>query len=600
VHWHGGVEEQEIEAAVLDPPPVLPSLPGNCQQQAVEIRIGSPDFDLRNRRRQRSAPIRQPAEMETIDEEDVLFARASSSRAQSVPNVAPRQTRARTRIGLALGLSVLMLFPPLSLASLEIHSLTAKTEHCSVGPNGTTCAFNSITSLNLLPAQQPVTLLLKGPHDLPMGNLTFVLEELDLVCIPSSSGYLRSARIRNHFVRRCNLAGSCVPGSCSAIGPLTSVPELAPAEGYPGNNFCREVDGFWDKGCLLPEGCLFYRIYAIPATRHIYKMVTCPTWQFRIKVAVTYYHPTLGKGSRTMDLTPGVTHYVPEANWSITPSPLGQPPLPILGEPFLINNTHGALASSLPSVMHCPNHDAAIDFKCQLDRHVCSECHAYPHAGVVNCNCNDFVVEELFANPHLAFPLQLSHLTIHKRKEGIVATVPYTPVNLIMETKGSTLVVEQTLSVCKIEPIKLVGCYNCLTGGRFAYNCFSSFGEVMASIRCADQTSFLAHCNTTGKVDSVVLGWSHPHVETNCSVDCGHGLTSFPLNGTLIFLNTEWSHPDFHQKEGKATLSFAHFQFVLWKSVGSIPQAIAASVATMVVLLLFWMCYCSQMCRCGR
>jgi len=602
VHWHGGVEEQqEIEVAVLDPPPVLPTLLGSCQQQAVEIRIGSPDGGLRRRSRQRSAPIRQPVEMETIEEEeDLLFARPSTSRARSAPVLAPRQTRARTKLGLAFGLTLFMLALPLALASLEIHSLTAKTEHCSLGPNGTTCSFEAITSLNLLPAKQPLILQLRGPHDLHMGNFSFVLEELDLVCIQSSSGWLRSALIRNHFVRRCNMAGSCVPGSCSAIGPKTSVPELVPAEGYPGNNFCREVDGFWTRGCILPDGCLFYRIYALPAARHIYELVRCPTWQYRIKVAFTFNHAIQGSGVLRMEMTPGVTYHVKGTNVSFTPSPMGLPPLPILGEPFLINHTHGALASSLPTVLHCPSRTAAFDFKCRLDNQACSECQVYPQAGVVQCDCNDFVLEKLFTNPYLSFPLKLSHLSIYKRKEGIVATVPYTPVNVIMESKGTTLVVEQTLAVCRIEPIKLVGCYNCLTGGRLSYHCVSSFGEVMASIRCADRTTFLAHCNPKGKPSSVVLGWSHPQVDTNCSVDCGYGLTSFSLNGTLIFLNTQWSHPSFEQKEGKAPLSFAHFQFVLWKSVGSIPQAIAASVATILVLLVFWMCYCAPMCRRSR
>jgi hypothetical protein len=56
--------------------------------------------------------------------------------------------------------------------------LTAKTENCQHGENGTWCTITDTTILTLLPAGQTVRLLLKGAEGELLGALNMVLETL--------------------------------------------------------------------------------------------------------------------------------------------------------------------------------------------------------------------------------------------------------------------------------------------------------------------------------------------------------------------------------------------------------------------------------------
>jgi hypothetical protein len=148
---------------------------------------------------------------------------------------------------------------------------TARTEDCKMGENGKWCSFQQVTSLTLLPARQPVELLIKGPGDELMGSLRITLDALTVSCLPSTEGWLRSYTIGTMMAKRCPAMGSCSGDACSKVAPDSVIPELAEANHAPGVTRCTESCSVWWCGCAMPptvasliKGCLFYRFYAKP------------------------------------------------------------------------------------------------------------------------------------------------------------------------------------------------------------------------------------------------------------------------------------------------------------------------------------------------
>jgi hypothetical protein len=554
------------------------------EESTVQIASTSSERGRINQLRRRETatlPRRQPIEMENLEEEDIIFpfpSHSSTQNAQSPPRRSPL-----TRVGAALGLGIILCYFILSAnASLEILSLSAKTEHCLIDNGATICHFNSVTSLNTLPARQPIDLILKGPHGIFMGTLSFVLEELRLSCNQANLAWLRSIQIENYLVRRCRLAGSCQADTCQKLLPNQSIPELAPKEHIPGNNFCREVEGFWPQGCfLLAKGCLFYRLMATPISPHVYQLVECPTWQFKLKLTLSLQHGNETPINNKIELVPGVTYRWVEANLTILPSPLGLPPMPILGKNFIMNKTHAALAPLFTPALNCPSESAAKLLKCGLELRACKECHEYPRAGVIKCLCEDNNIENLFETDKL--PLDIGHSRLYQKKGKIYASVPYTPVNLVIEMDKTRLVSQQIRSICKIQVDRLVGCYNCLTGGRVFQTCSSTFGNVAASISCEDGTDWIAHCSPAGNKSSIILNWDMPVVDTSCMADCGGEKTNFRLNGTLFFLSRKAkTFPPIKEEDGIAEefeIKIPHLTFLLGESLNSITQKFIAFLA---------------------
>ena len=237
---------------------------------------------------------------------------------------------------------------------------------------------------------------------------------------------------------RCPWAGSCDSETCSQLATDAFVPELYSTSFRPGYNFCREVSGFIPLGCLLPSSaCLFYRIFAIPTDSKTYELIRCPTWQYELYAVLKLEKNGEKPLMERMFLVPGQSHHWSEANITLTASPMGQPPLPILGEKFALNETHATIVSFPFPLMHCPNEAAARRFDCIPDLRACSECHEYPGARIVNCTCGEFNLDRIFKRGPM-LPIQINQLKLYHERRGnltlgtVKATVPNAPVNLVL------------------------------------------------------------------------------------------------------------------------------------------------------------------------
>lgn len=240
--------------------------------------------------------------------------------------------------------------------------------------------------------------------------------------------------------------------------------------------------------------------------------------------------------SETAFVYSGVEHQWHAANVSLNLSPLGQAPLPVLGEWFLMNSTGAALIPrDFQPLLNCPHGDSTFK-QCAVESRACN-CEVYPKAQRLNCSCMAYNLEKYFADKTAVLPLNLPNVKLYQREADLRASIVSSPVNVAMRVSGMHIAVQDIRARCRITSTTVTGCYNCLTGGRVFHKCISSFGEIQASVQCRDGTQWMANCSPEGRKNSIIGTWSHPKVSTECSVDCGDLITTFPLNGTLIYLD---------------------------------------------------------------
>lgn len=292
-------------------------------------------------------------------------------------------------------------------------------------------------------------------------------------------------------------------------------------------------------------------------------------------------------------LVPGVTKHWRTANLSFEFSTFGLPPLPVLNGNFLLNDSHAALVAALPGHLHCGSRESAENFTCALGKGACEDCHTHHEEGIVTCTCHDGDMESIFDDPLRRLPLSVGQLKIRQDAGRVWAVPPYSPINLIVKMNGTRLAVEHMPARCTLSPNRLRGCYACRTGGRLNYTCRSSMGEAMASIICKDGTGFATRCTPSGHPGSVVLSWDHPRVDTECSVDCSGGITTFSLQGTLVFLSRKWEGESIITGNetsgygwGGLNITMPQIKFVLTESLGTIPQAVMAIFAGLGVIVV--------------
>uniref|UniRef100_A0A914IGQ9 CCHC-type domain-containing protein n=1 Tax=Globodera rostochiensis TaxID=31243 RepID=A0A914IGQ9_GLORO len=124
-------------------------------------------------------------------------------------------------------------------------------------------------------------------------------------------------------------------------------------------------------------------------------------------------HAAYGQSSEpireVLDVYPGRTSRWDPAQISLTPSPLAQPPAPILAGKFLGGWNVGALLPPQPIDLNCPSEWDAISMNCKLAPEACTACRADHADGIVRCHCRNFDAEQLLEDPSYRLPLSLMY-----------------------------------------------------------------------------------------------------------------------------------------------------------------------------------------------
>jgi len=416
-------------------------------------------------------------------------------------------------------------------------SIISQTENCRVRDGTRICTILSSTTLSLLPAGQPTTLLIKDRRGDILGALMLTLKALTLNCNPKTLTYLRSYRISTRSVWRCPSGGSCSGSFCSHVGAKTHIPELVEVMDKPGSSGCLESSALWSKGCGFPTAsCYFYRWYAIPMTLDVFELFECPTWDFHIKTSLQL---TVNDQivEETVTLHPGLTHHW--ANISLTPISVTNPPAPVLSTPFLTHGFAVALGDGVPTDLKCQDRPSAAGFGCNISADTCKDCRPTPD-GSITCQCRELDGEAILADPAKRLPLTIGRHTFLTEDDQVYVEQSYTPIQINLQMNNFQLVTEITESTCRVIINDVSGCYRCLTGVQIKYSCSTDFGSSLANIKCDDGIHFIARCSFNGTEGVAHFAYNRSKIDTECQVRCPGGDNQLNIKGQLLFIPIQW------------------------------------------------------------
>ncbi|CAK5033658.1 unnamed protein product [Meloidogyne enterolobii] len=481
------------------------------------------------------------------------------------------------------GIFSLFLASNLSLANSDTVAVISQSESCRVNNGTRFCSVTSSTTLSLLPAGQPNTLLIKNKVGEVLGALTLTLKALTLVCNPKTIAYLRSYQINTRSVWRCPTSGSCSGSFCSQVGPNTHIPELVEIMDKVGTSGCLEPSAMWSKGCGLPTAsCHFYRWYAVPMSLDVYELFECPTWDYHIKadLAITVNDNVL---EEFLTLIPGLTHH--GTNISLTPIAVSNPPAPILGTSFLTHGFSVALGKDVPRDLKCPDLPSARGFGCSISEEACRDCR---HANdTVTCQCREFDAEAILADPEARLPLNIGRHTFLTDGEQVYVEQTYTPIQIHLQMKNFQLISEITESSCKITAKNVRGCYKCLKGVQVNFTCTTDFGTALAYTRCADGINFVTRCSKNGTEGIAAFTYTRSRIDTICTTKCPGGDSEFNLKGELMFIPLPWKEREIVQSmSGQKTSVWNLSNFSPYSLFPALPIGFIISLLFVLISLL--------------
>lgn len=147
---------------------------------------------------------------------------------------------------------------------------------------------------------------------------------------------------------------------------------------------------------------------------------------------------------------------------------------------------------------------------------------------------------KLFWQNHICSCIQASSIqsqsfVIKYENYNVKALLPESNVNIQLTLQGMKLASIYDKTKCFVTPKTISGCYNCLSGANFQYDCKTEGRQSsIAYVNCSDSISFAIPCNN--QEDSIRISINRAEVATSCTVSCPAGQTSFNLTGTLGYV----------------------------------------------------------------
>jgi hypothetical protein len=412
---------------------------------------------------------------------------------------------------------------------------TATAENCYYRGGEQWCEWTHTATLTLLPAGQPVELLLRSETGEPAGTLRFSIDAISVECVAEEVGWAYSYNVKIPSVKRCPGMGSCDWTGCPKFA-LEEVPELA--QECPGcKASCLDSCSQWWCKCGMGPGlatvakaCLFYGTKAEPtASNDTATFFTCPVWRQLLKMKLEV--ETLGtKETRELGLHPGMTTHLP--NISLTPIALSQAPAPVLDSLFVTDGSRVGIVEELPPHLHCRSEGEARSRECRLGESACTNCEANSDT-TIKCQCHEWELEEALGGRPL--PLEMELLRLDHEGRDVVAATSAAPIQLHLKLEGFSVALNSSYTNCTILPGPLKGFYRVPGGATFAYQCRTESGSALSEVSCEGGSSFVSRCSTNPTNTTVHLTLPQAVVDTSCRVECPGGTTSFQLSGHLQY-----------------------------------------------------------------
>ncbi|CAI4220928.1 unnamed protein product, partial [Auanema sp. JU1783] len=355
--------------------------------------------------------------------------------------------------------------------------------------------------------------------------------------------------------KRCPHTGSCSQNKCLDFNSESLIPELQPANSYPGVTHCVESCGGPGCGCFYPSsGCLFYRTYLKNNSNTLYQVVECDTWTPTTRIQLTH---TSGANTTVYNMTLIDDTPITNGAFTLQLTGLSTPIIPIMQQRFIRSSSATAVLSQ-PTQLQCPNSTAAAKLQgCNAN----PDCQCSPAEDAIKCDCKEDILKTAFNDIHRKLPLVSPTYSLVTLHDNVVMKIKRNTMAEILLTINGTFSTSSsfTNTTCSISDSTLSGCYNCQQGAQALMTCTSPT-TAMAAIQCED-TAFMAQCGPSGISNTVRLSQTSATPNLNCSFTCGTQIKSFRLTGVLYYVNdmvtlqrhfSEANHSSFHE----TTLTF--------------------------------------------
>ncbi|VDL84225.1 unnamed protein product [Nippostrongylus brasiliensis] len=484
----------------------------------------------------------------------------------------------------------------LATACQEVDMFAMETNVCSQHQNNKGKCFVEFTEiLKLNTYNQEACLRLVNKNTTVLQH-RFLWKGLHLTCEKQSVLFTRNTIQKVIDAKRCAHAGSCMGLKCENVTTTDEIPELSEGNKYPGITRCIESCGGPGCGCFYwSSGCLFYRIYYVPADQEVYEIFRCQTWKEKVELEIQSEFITGKRTVSTVFLQPTVPQR--HEQMRITLSSLTVPPMPALHSMFISNGKDTALWNkdiSMPLL--CSSREEAQQLQCESAH----KCNCQPAENRMRCNCAHVNITSAFYEIENRLPVRRPWISfVALNNTGVPAKIPtLVTAELLLTLKGdvTTTIKDVSDTTCVIPNSIAQGCYQCVQGAVANVTCTSDNQPTRANVRCNDK-HFTIPCSPEGVTSQIRFTHMQARLKLQCTVTCGQQETTFEITGIL-----QWV-PTIHESmrriiNGESTIhneivfpDITHIVDTIFSGYKMIViTALSFAVAIFIGYLFFWTC----------
>jgi len=439
---------------------------------------------------------------------------------------------------------------------VETSISTATGDVCERDAKGMNCTLTSVSHLAVSPRGTDICLLMQSTDRNFLASLSITIDAIRIVCVPRIKYYTKSHSFSTVAAQRCWGNAECITGEdgkyvCDNWDPSEDAQSISKIyHGVLGKSYCmRNCQGGVATCWCASTGCLFWKNFIESESKEVFKVVSCPEWQYSIKAVFKLTKASGKQVEETTELTPGVVIHLNKIHGlRVTLSSITTPPAPVIAKDFIVNdaNNRGAVVEGIQegiavrntlSSLQCPTRQAAAE----LNPHECFipevPCDCNPGNNNIQCVCPHVIIENLITKDR-KLPMYLKNGVIQIINNGRIAmdVTKSTGLTLEVATNGMKLSTTTTKSKCTVRQLSLDGCYSCMTGAKFFYTCKTDFGDAIGRVACDNGVDFSVRCNSDSFKSSQILKFDASSVQMKCDVICTGGVTSFDMKGKLNFV----------------------------------------------------------------
>lgn len=478
--------------------------------------------------------------------------------------------------------AVVFVLVPSASACGDARTLVGSEKLCVTDDSGLIkCTFDESVQLALQP-QAEACLLLADPGSRPAGAARFSTEAIFNRCHKRTTFHTQPFELQTESVKRCFNAGpTCYANKCAKMNLTDKPEELVHSNSFPGHTYCTGSCGTIFCGCWhAKDGCLIYRVFAVPTRNASYEVFECKSWDPVIRVRADL---EMGgdRISHTFELNPGDSEEWNNVRVTLTSMTQGQ--ALALGQVMITDGKRvGIPMTELRETLTCEPGNENDFNKCKFPE---SLCHCREVHETAACTCHQNVSYSLDDSSIL--PQFVGGIWFEQDKGTVIAKLPATVATVQVTLKGLTTQSEVEANTCTISDTTVEGCYACDTAAVANVTCKTDFGTALSHVTCEDNVRFSVKCTPEGNTEIIRLMFTHSEISERCKVKGPASETHFIMKGRLHYVGESASQSE-SMTASEKWVPAADYQGI-WRTVfGLITAAsfIWEALGTLVVCIL--------------